>query len=127
MGPDGEGSVRRQALAQARRMGHGSLSDEERPMRFDEYRKHDAVGLAELVARREVTPGELLDAALARTAEVNPQINAVTEDLSEFGRVAATAPPDGPLAGVPYLLKDLGASLAGTPTTRGSKMFAKTV
>ena len=47
-------------------------------MDFEDYRRHDAVGLAELVARREVSPGELLDAAAARMAEVNPKINAVT-------------------------------------------------
>jgi amidase len=49
-------------------------------MRFDEYRRQDAVGLAALVAKGEVTAGELLDVATARMAEVNPQINAVTLD-----------------------------------------------
>ncbi|MDB5474547.1 MAG: 6-aminohexanoate-cyclic-dimer hydrolase [Phenylobacterium sp.] len=93
-------------------------------MRFDEYRRHDAVGLAALVAKREVSAGELLDVAVARMVEVNPQINAVTRDLSERAR---TEPPaaDGPLAGVPFLLKDLGAQLGGVPTTYGSRMFAE--
>jgi amidase len=96
-------------------------------MRFEDYRKHDAVGLAALVAKREVSAGELLDAAVARMAEVNPQINAVTLDLTDLGRQTAAAPPEGPLAGVPYLLKDLGAALAGTPTTRGSNLYAGSV
>jgi Asp-tRNA(Asn)/Glu-tRNA(Gln) amidotransferase A subunit family amidase len=91
-------------------------------MRFDEYRSHDAVGLAALVANGEATPDELLDAALARLAEVNPQINAVTIDLSDRARGAKAG--GGPLAGVPYLLKDLGAALEGTPTSSGSRVFA---
>jgi len=92
-------------------------------MRFDEYRAHDAVGLAGLVAKGEVTAGELLETALARAAEVNPKINAVTLDLGAEARKAPAG--QGPLAGVPYLLKDLGAALAGTPTSGGSRVFAE--
>ena len=91
-------------------------------MNFEDYRAQDATGLAALVARREVSAIELLDAASARMAQVNPQINAVTQDLTE--RARGEAPADGPFAGVPFLLKDLGAALAGTVTTRGSRMFA---
>ncbi|THD78787.1 MAG: amidase [Phenylobacterium sp.] len=94
-------------------------------MQFEDYRRHDAVGLAALVAQREVSAGELLDAAVARMAEVNPQINAVTQDLTERARAEPVAP--GALAGVPFLLKDLGASLKGTPTTGGSRLFADAV
>jgi amidase len=90
-------------------------------MRFDEYRSHDAVGLAGLVAKGEVTADELLDAALARMAQVNPQINAVTLDMSDRARGAKGK---GPLAGVPYLLKDLGAAYEGVATTYGSRLFA---
>ena len=91
-------------------------------MKFDDYRAQDATGLAALVAKREVSAVELLDAAAARMAEVNPKINAVTLDLTE--RARGEAPVDGAFAGVPFLLKDLGASLAGTVTSRGSRMFA---
>jgi amidase len=94
-------------------------------MDFEDYRRHDAVGLAELVARREVSAGELLDAAAARLAQVNPQINAVTLDLTERARTESAAA--GPFGGVPFLLKDLGATLAGTPTTMGSRLFADVV
>ena len=94
-------------------------------MDFEDYRRHDAVGLAELVARREVSAGELLDAAAARTAQVNPKINAVTMDLTERARAEAAQP--GAFSGVPFLLKDLGATLAGTPTTMGSRLFADNV
>ncbi|MFN3514214.1 MAG: amidase [Phenylobacterium sp.] len=93
-------------------------------MEFAEYRKHDAVGLAALVARGEVSPAELLETAIARMQTVNPQVNAVTMDLSEWGRAAvAQGLPVGPLTGVPFLLKDLGAQLAGSPTTAGSALF----
>jgi amidase len=91
-------------------------------MNFEDYRAQDATGLAALVARREVSAGELLDADVARMAEVNPKINAVTLDLTE--RARAKAPVGAPFAGVPFLLKDLGAQLAGTVTSRGSRMFA---
>jgi amidase len=92
-------------------------------MNFEDYRSHDAVGLAALVARREVSPDELLDAALARSAEVNPKINAITRDMSGLARGAPAGA--GPLAGVPYLLKDLGAAYGGVPTSYGSKLFAE--
>ena len=92
-------------------------------MDFAEYRRLDAVGLAALIARREVAAAELREAAAARIAEVNPKINAVTQDLTE--RAAAEPPAAGPFAGVPFLLKDLGASLAGVRTTRGSRLYAE--
>ncbi|MDZ4374148.1 MAG: amidase family protein [Phenylobacterium sp.] len=91
-------------------------------MRFEEYRAHDAVGLAALVAKGEVTAGELLDLATARMAEVNPKINAVTRDMSDIARSAP--PAEGPLAGVPYLLKDLASHWGGVPTSFGSRLFA---
>lgn len=92
-------------------------------MLFDEYRAHDAVGLASLVAKGEVSAGELLDTALARAAEVNPKINAIVRDLSD--RARETPPATGPLAGVPFLLKDLAAAYGGAPTSYGSRMFAE--
>ena len=92
-------------------------------MKFEDYRRHDALGLAELVARREVSAGELLETAVTRMAEVNPRINAVVQDLSEGARGASAG--EGPFAGVPFVLKDLGANLVGTPTTRGSRVYAE--
>jgi amidase len=94
-------------------------------MDFEDYRRHDAVGLAELVARREVSPEDLLDTAVSRMAQINPQINAVTMDLSD--RARAEPAEHGALRGVPFLLKDLGAALAGAPTTMGSRLMAEIV
>jgi Asp-tRNA(Asn)/Glu-tRNA(Gln) amidotransferase A subunit family amidase len=92
-------------------------------MKFEDYRQHDAVGLAGLIARREVSAAEVLEAAVARMAEVNPKVNAVVLDLAERARKAAPNLPEGPLAGVPFLLKDLGAHLGGEVTSSGSAML----
>ncbi len=93
-----------------------------------EYDRLDAMGLAELIARREVTPLELLDEAIARAERLNPAINAITVPFYERAREAAKTPtPAGPLAGVPFLLKDLGALLTGTVSTASSKLLANSV
>lgn len=86
-----------------------------------EYGDHDAVGLAELVATKQVTAAELLGAARARAAEVNPRLNAIVVDVDPGDPGAAT----GPLAGVPFLIKDLHQDLAGYPTSSGSRSLAK--
>ena len=73
-------------------------------MRFDEYRKHDATALAGLIAKREVSAGDVLEIAIARAEQVNPAINAIVHKQYEKARKAVAAgPPQGPLAGVPYL------------------------
>ena len=95
---------------------------------FTDYEEHDALGLAGLVAGGEITPEEILEAAIERVEARNGTVNAVTNRLYDEGRAAiADGLPDGPLRGVPYLLKDLGASLAGCPTTRGSRFFEDVV
>jgi Asp-tRNA(Asn)/Glu-tRNA(Gln) amidotransferase A subunit family amidase len=94
---------------------------------FAEYEAYDALGLADLVRRRKVTPPELLDAAIERVEARNPIVNAVVVPLYDYARKAiADGLPDGPFRGVPYLLKDLTASLAGVRTMRGSRSFADT-
>ena len=71
---------------------------------MDDYQSHDAVGLAALVRDQKVTAQELMDAARARAAQVNPRINAVVVDVDPPRSGSET----GPFAGVPFLLKDLG-------------------
>jgi Asp-tRNA(Asn)/Glu-tRNA(Gln) amidotransferase A subunit family amidase len=93
-------------------------------LEFAEYRRHDALGLAELVRKGEASPAELLEIAIARTEAVNPTLNAVVIKHYERAREAIRRGlPDGPLQGVPYLLKDLGIALKGTITTQGSVFF----
>ncbi len=91
------------------------------PVRDDELTALDATAQAELVRRRDVTPRELVDAAIARIERVNPHLNAVITTLYDDARAAAAAPlTAGPFAGVPFLLKDLIASYAGARMTSGS-------
>ncbi len=93
--------------------------------RFPEYERYDATGLADLVRRRQISPGELLDAAIERVEARNAAVNAVTMPLYDYGRAAiAKGLPDGPFTGVPFLMKDLSASIAGVPMTRSSRFFA---
>jgi Asp-tRNA(Asn)/Glu-tRNA(Gln) amidotransferase A subunit family amidase len=92
---------------------------------FAEYERYDALGLAELVRRGQVTPEELLEAAIARVEARNGAVNAVVMPLYDYARKAIGAGlPDGTFRGVPYLMKDLTASIAGVPMTRGSRFFA---
>jgi amidase len=73
-----------------------------------DYSSHDGLGLAALVARKEVTAKELLDTALAAVAKVNPQINAVLQTLPEMAaKEIAAQPLTGPFAGVPFVIKEL--------------------
>lgn len=84
----------------------------------------DAIAQAELVRRREVKPIELVEAAVARIEQVNLQLNAVVTPLFDLARKTAQGPlPDGPFLGVPFLLKDLLAALAGVPMTLGSTLL----
>lgn len=90
----------------------------------DAYESHDALGLAELVRQGDVKPAELLEAAIARSERLNPKINAVVIPLfDEARRLVAKGPPEGPFAGVPFLLKDLYAAYAGARLTHGSRLF----
>ncbi|HEV2054461.1 MAG TPA: amidase [Methylomirabilota bacterium] len=94
---------------------------------FADFEQYDALGLADQVKRGKVSPTELLEAAIERVEARNGAVNAVTMKLYDYGRKAiADGLPDGPFTGVPFLLKDLTASLAGVKMTRGSKFFADT-
>ncbi|HET7503178.1 MAG TPA: amidase family protein [Kofleriaceae bacterium] len=90
-------------------------------MKPSEYVRHDGLGLAALVARREVSPGELVEAAIAAIERHNGTLNAVVyKAYDEARRTAAGALPAGPFQGVPFLMKDLGRRVAGWPCSMGS-------
>ncbi|WP_407174461.1 amidase [Bradyrhizobium sp. STM 3562] len=92
-------------------------------MALKEYGSYDAVGLADLVRKKEVTPRELLDEAIARTEKLDPQINAVVVKHYDYAeRQIDKGLPEGPFAGVPFLLKDLDL-LEGTRTTFGASLY----
>ena len=96
-------------------------------MGFAEYADHDGLGLAALVAKGEVSAAELAEAAIERIERHNGVLNAVVYKAYDEARAAASGPlADGPFKGVPFLIKDLGVSVAGWPKTHGSR-FAKDV
>ncbi len=92
---------------------------------FKEYSTYDALGLAELVQKGEVTPLELLEAAIAKANELNPSLNAIIHTFYDKSRQAAGDLAVGPFTGVPFLLKDLNICFAGEPTTNGSRGLNK--
>jgi amidase len=90
-----------------------------------EYAGHDGLGLAILIRRGEVSSAEVLDVAIAQIEQHNPTVNAVIRKRYDQARSeAAEVNTDAPFAGVPFLLKDLIASIAGEPTGCGNRLLA---
>lgn len=88
-----------------------------------EYARYDALGLGRLIRSREISPIELVEWVIDAIERLNPSLNAVVCRLDEDARRAARRPlPEGPLAGVPMLLKDLLSPYAGQPFTSGSRL-----
>jgi amidase len=96
-----------------------------RPVKPDEYLQHDAHELAALVAERSVTPAELLDAARACAAAVEPTVNAICRRMDAAADARAAQALSGRFAGVPFLLKDLHQDVAGVPTSSGCRALAE--
>jgi amidase len=90
----------------------------------DELATLDATGQAELVRNGELTPLELVEAAIGRIEEIDPKLNSVIHRFFEEAREEAAGDlPDGPFRGVPFLLKDLGVSFAGQPLHMGMRLL----
>ena len=89
---------------------------------FDDYVHYDGLGLAELVAKGEVHPKEVLEAAIQRAEALNPELNAIVTPLYDDARDRAQQHLSGPFAGVPFLLKDVHHALKGTPMSNGSRL-----
>src|SRR5260370_30978564 len=92
------------------------------PMSWDEGAAHDGVALAERVRKGELTAAELAAQAAAGVAKVNPALSGVVElfedaivDPAEDGTKL-----DGPFAGLPFLMKDLGPTMQGRLQEMGS-------
>ena len=84
----------------------------------------DATAQAELVRQKELKPVELVNAAIERIERINSSLNAVILPMYEHGREVASGPiPDGPFAGVPFLIKDFLAEYAGFPFSEGSEFL----
>ncbi|MCR8722720.1 amidase [Frigidibacter sp. ROC022] len=89
------------------------------------YRTSDAVGLADHVKAGDVTPAELVEAGVRAIEEMNPRLNAVIHKLYDMAREGAkeVQPGSSPLAGVPFLLKELASSWTGAPLTNSSRFL----
>tara|TARA_B100001248_G_scaffold78833_1_gene56972 strand:- start:133 stop:1560 length:1428 start_codon:yes stop_codon:yes gene_type:complete len=94
---------------------------------FKEYKEYDALGLSELLKKKEVSAKELLEEAIFLTETLDPLINAVPQKHFELAMAQAETDLKGPFFGVPFLLKDLHSSLEGTITSDGSRSSAKNV
>ncbi len=108
--------------------GCASISLGSRAASENEYTRFDAIDLARLIDRGEISPSEALEWAIDRAAVVDPKLNAIV--VRHFDRArerALGALPDAPLRGVPFLLKDLWIELEGTVTTNGSRLYADSV
>ena len=90
-----------------------------------EYSRMDATELARLIREKQTTPNELLDLALVRYHRLNPQINAVCQPMIDIARKRVSEELTGPLAGVPFLIKDAIQDYAGMPTGNGSNVFSR--
>jgi amidase len=92
-------------------------------MKLAEYASYDALGLAALVAEKQVTPAELAATAAAAIAAINPVINAVVETYPD--RIEALDERrlgNGPFRGVPFLMKDVFGHEAGRKIEFGSRL-----
>lgn len=92
------------------------------------YADLDATDLARLIAEGELSELEVLEEAIERAERVNPQLNALVYPWYDHAREqAAGGLPEGPLHGVPFLLKDLGTAYAGQMMSSGSRIYADDV
>jgi Asp-tRNA(Asn)/Glu-tRNA(Gln) amidotransferase A subunit family amidase len=93
-----------------------------------EYQQYDGLGLAQLIAKKQVTPLELLNAVRTRVEAVNPKLNALCQQFFEKAEAQIKLGlPNGPFRGVPFVLKDINHQLAGTPTTNACSLFKDAV
>jgi amidase len=93
-------------------------------MAFAEYANYDGLGLAELVRKKKITPGELVDEAISRAEALNPSLNFVVFKDYERARDAAKGKlPKGPFSGVPFFLKDIFAFAQGMPTRQAARFI----
>jgi amidase len=94
----------------------------------DDFAFMDAMALAEGIRKRDIDPLELLEWTISRIETLNPILNAVVTPMYDQARAAlSTGLPDGPLAGVPYLLKDILGSYAGVRLTSGCRALENNI
>ncbi len=94
------------------------------PLPMNDYSSHDGIALAAMVRSGDVSPRELVAAAIERIESLNPRINAVVHKMFDAALKQADRPAgDGPFHGVPFMLKDLLSWYAGEPIASGSRLY----
>tara|TARA_R110001592_G_scaffold363372_1_gene685954 strand:- start:56254 stop:57714 length:1461 start_codon:yes stop_codon:yes gene_type:complete len=93
-------------------------------MNATEYLDYDALGLADLVNKGDVSPLELARSAIAVAEQRNPGINAVIELFEDVENIASKVPRGAPFTGVPFLIKDLVLQAEGRANEMGSRLAA---
>ena len=92
-------------------------------MNLSEYASYDALGLAELVAKKQISPNELAQTAARAIEAVNPAINAVVETYADrIDDLDERTLGGGPFRGVPFLIKDFFGHEAGRAVEFGSRL-----
>ncbi len=91
-------------------------------MNLPEYDDLDALALAQRVRSKELSAEEVLEAAIERIEARNGDLNAVVYKMFDRARARVGKLPDGPLRGVPFLVKDLKLQIAGTPTSNSTRL-----
>jgi len=92
-------------------------------MKLNEYATYDALGLAELVAEKQVTPTELATTARRAIDAINPEVNAVVETYEDrIEDLDESTLGDGPFKGVPFLIKDVLGHGVGRKIEFGSRL-----
>ena len=92
-------------------------------MKLAEYSSYDGLGLAELVAKKQVTPKELALTAAAAIDKANPKLNAVVELYEDrIGGLDEKSLGSGPFHGVPFLMKDVFGHEKGRKIEFGSRL-----
>lgn len=89
---------------------------------LDEYAALDGVGLAGLIERREVSIEEVTASAKAAVELINPTVKAIVELYEDRLENPTLDLEDGPLRGVPFLIKDVGEHFANRKIENGSRL-----
>ena len=90
---------------------------------IEDYVSRDGLALAELVKSGEVSARELVETAIHLIEKHDPALSAVIPPLFDMALRRAVEPQTGPFAGVPFLVKDILATVEGVPTSAGNRLL----